>query len=154
AGGFDVVIGNPPWERGKLHEREFFAPYAPEIAEAPNAAIRGRLIEALKNAMPGTRDRKRYEEFEIANRSAKAASFIVRESGRFPLTGIGDINTYGLFAELFKSALSKRGRAGLIVPTELLTGDSLKGFFQDIVERGILKSSIAFENEEFIFPGI
>jgi hypothetical protein len=154
AGGFDVVLGNPPWERIKLHEREFFASYAPEIAEAPNAATRGRLIEALKNAVPGTRDRRLYEEFETAKRSAEASSIIARECGRFPLTGIGDINTYGLFAELFKSVLSKRGRAGLIAPTELLTGDSLKSFFQDIVQRGVLKSSIAFENEEFIFPGI
>jgi len=154
AGGFDVVLGNPPWERIKLHEREFFAPHAPEIAEAPNAASRAQLIQALRDAAPGTRDRRLYEEFETAKRSAEASSIFARECGRFPLTGIGDINTYGLFAELFKSVVSKRGRAGLIAPTELLTGDSLKSFFQDIVERGVLKSSIAFENEEFIFPGI
>ncbi len=40
AGGFDVVLGNPPWERIKLQEQEFFAAREPEIAEAPNAAAR------------------------------------------------------------------------------------------------------------------
>ena len=40
-GGFDVVLGNPPWERIKLQEQEFFAAREPEIAQAPNAAARG-----------------------------------------------------------------------------------------------------------------
>ena len=37
-GGFDVVLGNPPWERIKLQEQEFFAARSPEIAGAPNKA--------------------------------------------------------------------------------------------------------------------
>jgi hypothetical protein len=51
-GGFDVVLGNPPWERIKLQEQEFFASRDPEIAEAPNAAARGRLIAKLKTPSP------------------------------------------------------------------------------------------------------
>ena len=31
-GGFDAVVGNPPWERIKLQEQEFFAASSPEIA--------------------------------------------------------------------------------------------------------------------------
>ena len=50
-GGFDVVLGNPPWERVKLQEKEWFAERRPEIANAPNAAARKRLIEALKRAI-------------------------------------------------------------------------------------------------------
>ena len=41
-GGFDCVLGNPPWERIKLQEKEFFAACDPEIANAPNAAARRR----------------------------------------------------------------------------------------------------------------
>ena len=37
-GGFDCLLGNPPWERVKLQEQEFFAARDPEIAKAPNAA--------------------------------------------------------------------------------------------------------------------
>jgi hypothetical protein len=138
----------------KLVEQEFFALREPEIAEAPTAAARRRLIAKLQSMESSPRERALYDEFETTKRITESSSIFAREAGRFPLSGTGDVNTYGLFSELFKDALSKRGRAGIIVPTELLSGDALKSFFQDIVDRGILKSSIGFENEEFIFPGI
>ncbi len=34
-GGFTCIVGNPPWERVKLQEQEFFASRDPEIADAP-----------------------------------------------------------------------------------------------------------------------
>jgi len=153
-GGFDVVLGNPPWERIKLQEQEFFAARDPEIAEAPNAAARGRMIAALAKAAPGTPEHALHEAFEAAKRLIEASANFARESGRFPLTGTGDINTYGLFAELFWLMLSGRGYNGIIVPTDILSGDTLKEFFQKAVESGALKRSIGFENEEFLFPGI
>ena len=48
--GFDCVIGNPPWERMKLQEREFFSLPAPEIATATNAAKRRQLVAKLEVA--------------------------------------------------------------------------------------------------------
>jgi hypothetical protein len=133
AGGFDVVLGNPPWERIKLLEQEFFASRDPEIAEAPNAAARGRLIAKLKDAAPETRERALYDEFEAAKRTAEASSVFARvaaeDGGRFPLTGRGDVNTYALFAELFASLPSPRGRAGVIVPTGIATDATTAPFF-------------------------
>ena len=34
-GGFDCVLGNPPWERIKIQEKEWFAERVPKIANAP-----------------------------------------------------------------------------------------------------------------------
>lgn len=51
-GGFNVVLGNPPWERVKLQEQEFFTPRDEEIAKAPNAAARKRLIARLPATHP------------------------------------------------------------------------------------------------------
>ncbi|HXF89854.1 MAG TPA: hypothetical protein VNK48_16010 [Xanthobacteraceae bacterium] len=86
--GFDVVLGNPPWERIKLQEQEFFAARDPEIAQAPNAAARDRLIARLNEAAPGTRERALYEEYEAAKRAAEASSVFARvaaeDGGRFP----------------------------------------------------------------------
>src|SRR3546814_6521532 len=55
-GGFDAIIGNPPWDRNKLKEVEWFAERRPEIARQARAADRKRLIAALK------RDDDRSEE--------------------------------------------------------------------------------------------
>ncbi|HET6378718.1 MAG TPA: N-6 DNA methylase [Methylocella sp.] len=158
AGGFDVVLGNPPWERIKLQEQEFFAARDPEIARAPNAAARGKLIGKLKEAEPGTRERALYEEFEAAKRAAEASSAFARveaeDGGRFPLTGRGDVNTYALFAELFASLASGRGRAGVIVPAGLITDYNSSFFFRSLVaERRIIRS-LAFDNQKRIFPAV
>ena len=49
-GGFDAVIGNPPWDRMKLQQVEWFAARRPEIAMAPRAADRKRMIRELEEA--------------------------------------------------------------------------------------------------------
>jgi hypothetical protein len=158
SGGFDVVLGNPPWERIKLQEQEFFAARDPEITEAPNAAARGRLIAKLKGAEPGTRERALYEAFECAKRTAEASSAFARvaeeDRGRFPLTGRGDVNTYALFAELFASLASPRGRAGIVVPTGIATEGTTALFFSGLVTSKRLVRLVDFENRARIFPAI
>ena len=154
AGGFDAVLGNPPWERIKLQEQEFFASRDEEIANAPNAAARGRLIAALAKSEPGSRQRTLHDEFEAAKRLAEASSVFAREGGRFPLTGRGDVNTYALFAELFDSLTSPRGRAGVIVPTGIATDATTAPFFAALIENSRLVRLVDFENRAGIFPAI
>jgi hypothetical protein len=55
------------------------------------------------------------EAFNTAKRAADAESLLVRAGGRFPLTAVGDVNTYALFAETFLSLARVDGRAGLLV---------------------------------------
>jgi N-6 DNA Methylase len=154
SGGFDVVLGNPPWERIKLQEQEFFAAREPEIAEAPNAAARARLIAKLKVADPGTREWVLYEEFEAAKRTAEAASVFARESGRFPMTGRGDVNTYALFAELFSRIVNPHGRAGVIVPTGIATDSSTSVFFGNLVASNRLLRLYDFQTGKGFFDDI
>jgi hypothetical protein len=157
-GGFDLVIGNPPWERIKLQEQEFFASRAPEIAEAPNAAARSKMIAALREAPEDSPAQLLHEAFETAKRVAEAASVFARVSGedggRFPLTGRGDVNTYALFAELIARVVSKRGRAGVIVPTGIATDATTAPFFAALIEDKRLAELTSFENESFIFPDV
>ncbi len=155
-GGFDVVLGNPPWERIKLQEKEFFGARRPEIEQARNKAERGRLIQALATAPEASADQRLYKEFVSAKRESEAVSAFVRtaakEGGRFIRTGRGDINTYALFAELF-SQLS-RDRAGLIVPTGIATDATTADFFADLVTERRLARLVDFENRSKIFRAI
>ncbi|MEK0082976.1 Eco57I restriction-modification methylase domain-containing protein [Benzoatithermus flavus] len=152
-GGFDVVLGNPPWERIKLQEQEFFAARHEAIAGAPNKAAREKLIKGLAiSANPV--DRKLHAAFETAKAGAEAASQFIRGSGRFPLTAVGDVNTYAVFAELTLRALGPKGRAGIIVPTGIATDNSTKAFFDEVASKGRLASLYDFENRDAIFAGV
>lgn len=139
-GGFDVVLGNPPWERIKLQEQEFFA--GTDIADAPNAAARTRMINALATATlpggePDTGKRTLHATFQIAKRIAEAASAFARVpgdvGGRYRYTGTGDVNTYALFAEHFLNLTRDGGRAGIIVPTGIATDATTAPFFAHLV---------------------
>lgn len=155
-GGFDVVLGNPPWERIKLQEQEFFASRSPEIANASNKAARDKLIKALEKAAAGTPDRAMFDAFTEAKREAEATSEFVRvpgeDGGRFALTGRGDVNTYALFAELFANLA--RQRAGVIVPTGIATDATTAPFFAHLVEARRLAKLVDFENSAPIFSGV
>ncbi|MEM9348454.1 MAG: DNA methyltransferase [Planctomycetota bacterium] len=93
--GFDCVIGNPPWERIKLQEREFFSLPAPEIATASNAAKRRKLVAKLESDDPAL-----YERYQEALQAAQDLLDYCRKSKQYPLAGKGDINTYAVFAEV------------------------------------------------------
>jgi hypothetical protein len=168
-GGFAVMLGNPPWERIKLQEEEFFATRSPLVAAAKNKAERAKRIELLRQGLllhtlypdveaaeglspPNRAEMQLYEEFIAARRGAEAASLYAHDSGRYPLTGKGDVNTYALFAESFTQLIARNGKAGFIVPTGIATDDTTKAFFQSLVASKRLWSYFGFKNERFLFP--
>jgi hypothetical protein len=153
-GGFDCVLGNPPWERIKLQEKEFFAARSQAIATAPNKAARERLIKALNEVDASEADRELVRDFELAKREAEGSGEFIRGSGRFALTAVGDLNTYALFAEHFLNLIGPKGRSGVIVPTGIATDNSTKAYFDAIASGGRLVSLHDFENREAIFPGV
>ncbi len=140
---------NPPWERIKLQEKEWFAARSPDIASAPNAAARKRMITALQAEDPAL-----WQAFQDDVRGAESESHFIRNSGKYPLCGRGDVNTYAVFAELVRQVLSPTGCIGIIVPTGIAIDDSTQQYFKDLVETGTLKSLFSFENEERVFPGV
>jgi hypothetical protein len=100
-------------------------------------------------------EQRLYTEFIIARRTAEAASVFAHvkseDGGRYPLTGVGDVNTYALFAETISQITHANGRAGFIVPTGIATDDSTKAYFGALATGGRLASLYDFENREAIF---
>jgi hypothetical protein len=152
-GGFDVVIGNPPWERVRMEEKEFFAARSPEIAQAQNKAARDQLIKALEKAEPGSADARLFADFQFSKRTAEAASEFARNSGRYPLTGTGDVNTYAIFAENFSNLSRAEGRAGVIVPIGIAINETTSAFFGALVTKERLAALTAFDEIKNWFAG-
>ncbi len=145
-GGFDVVLGNPPWEVMQLSEKEYFAAKHPEIAALAGAA-RKRAIEALRTDNPAA-----FDDFQTALRTSEAGNEFTRASGRFDLTARGKVNTYALFAEHFANLA--RERAGVIVPTGIATDSTTAPFFAALVEKRRLAKLVDFENRAGLFPAV
>lgn len=149
SGGFDIVLGNPPWERIKLQEKEWFASIVPEIAQTSNATARRSMIAQLVAESPGI-----YSAFSEERRKAEGESHFSRNSGYFPLCGRGDINTYAIFCELMKNLINPKGRVGCVVPSGIATDDTTKLFFQAIMETKTLVSLYDFENRAKLFSAV
>lgn len=147
--GFDCILGNPPWEKVKLQEKEFFSAVDADIANAPNSAARKRLIDALPTSSPLL-----YKAFLAEKRISEGSSLLIREGGKYPLCGRGDVNTYTVFAELNRILLSDHGRCGCIVPSGIATDDTTKFFFQDLTNTSSLVSLYDFANTKGIFPAV
>lgn len=147
-GGFDVLLGNPPWDMLQLDPQEYFANRAPSIANAKHMAARDKLIEGLKEDNP-----KLCAEYRNAVRVTEATQAFIHESGRYPASGFGRLNLAYLFAELFLDAKSPHGRAGFLVPSGIATDSFSQHLFNKISD-GNLVSLTAFENEEFVFRSV
>lgn len=148
-GGFSCVIGNPPWERVKVQDREFFSLTDPQTAEAVSAAQRKQRIAAMPTENP-----QLHASYEAARQRAQAMLDYARKSERYPLTGKGDVNLYMLFAELARTIVAPEGIVGLLVPSGIATDDTTKEFFADLMERKALVSLYDFENKQGHFEDV
>ncbi|WP_225100857.1 Eco57I restriction-modification methylase domain-containing protein [Streptomyces sp. CoH27] len=158
-GGFDAVLGNPPWERVKIQKKEWFAARDEKIAAADTASIRDRMIEALATSVdeegrPNEGDRRLYAEYQFDQRESKGRVTMYRKSGLFPKTGFGDVNTYAVFAEKARQLIGPEGMAGLVLPTGIATDKTTAGFFSDLVEKRQMVAVLDLENEEKLFPAV
>ncbi|WP_319760591.1 Eco57I restriction-modification methylase domain-containing protein [Maridesulfovibrio sp.] len=140
-GGFDAIIGNPPWDKMKLQQVEWFADRKPEIAMVPKAADRKRLIkELIDNNDPLA------TEYIKASEHALSAIKMARKCGDYPLLAKGDINLYSLFVERAMGIVKKDGFIGLLVPSGLASDKTASDFFKGVATEGRLKTLYDFEN--------
>jgi hypothetical protein len=151
-GGFDVVLGNPPWERIKLEEEQHWNDDS-YIAKAKNKAERQRRITEYRSSADSVK-LARLARFDLAKHAADAESKFLRNSTRFQFGAVGDINTYALFAETSDTLTCRLGMVGLVLPTGLITDDTYKDYFVDLLRRKRLVSAIGFVNSRKIFPAV
>lgn len=140
-GGFDAVVGNPPWDRIKLQQVEWFAARRPEISQAPRAADRKRMIGDLEaNADP------LWTDYMLAQTRSEASANVARRCGDYPLLSRGDVNIYSLFVERSTELIRRRGMFGLLTPSGISSDKSAADFFKSIATSGRLSGLFDFEN--------
>ncbi|MDI1228243.1 MAG: N-6 DNA methylase [bacterium] len=148
-GGFDCILGNPPWERTAFEDLEFFASKSVDVLAAPTTAARKRIIDALQETDP-----QLFEQYTEERRRSLGENHFFSASGRYKHGAIGRLNTYALFTDLAISLTSARGRAGIIVQTNIATDAPMEQFWRFLVESRRLISIIDFENRDRLFPTV
>ena len=118
-GGFDVVIANPPWERLKVHARDW------------------------GGAVPvGLRDHR------------AGAARALRNAGRHPLTGAGELNAYLPFVETCWRLLAPQGKAAILVPAGIASDRSAARLLEALCAAGALSRLHLIEPRGPIFAGV
>ena len=145
-GGFDAIVGNPPWDRIKLQQVEWFAARRPEIALAPRASDRARMIAKLR-----TDGDPLWADFAHADERAADTARMARASRHYPLLSRGDVNLYSLFVERAHALVRPKGMVGLLTPSGIASDLSASAFFRGIAIGGHLKGLYDFENRRTRF---
>lgn len=148
-GGFDAIIGNPPWDVLEMKEVEWFAERRPQIAQATNTADRQRLIGELEK-----HEDPLWQDFCAARDSSEVAARVARECGDFPLLSSGKINLYRLFVERAQALIHPRGVVGLLCPSGIAADKGTAEFFRSISTTGRLAALYDFENRKGFFPDV
>lgn len=145
-GGFDAIIGNPPWDRVKLQQVEWFATRRREIALAARAADRKRMIADLEKKGDSLA-----EDFYKAKERAENAARVARTCGDYPLLSGGDLNLYSLFVERAMNIVKSDGMVGLLTPSGIASDKTAAKFFKKVATEGRLKVLYDFENRRTRF---
>ena len=170
-GGFDAVVGNPPWDRIKLQQVEWFAARKPEIAMAQRASDRAKLIAKLKDDGDPLWDDFTHAEGRATD-TARMARFSSgkptkdRESGKpvpapsdnYPLLSGGDTNLNSLFVERAHALVKPGGMVGLLIPSGIASDQSSAAFFRKVVGEKQVSSIVDFFNKRYdgtlFFPDV
>ena len=140
-GGFDAVIGNPPWDRMRVEPVEWFAVRRRDIALAQRAADRKRMVAALRVCGDPLAT-----EFDNAIDRAEAAARVARTCGDYPLLAFGELNLYALFVERAMALVKPDGMVGLLTPSGIASDKTAARFFKGVATQGRLRALYDFEN--------
>ena len=147
--GFDVVLGNPPWDMQEAEDSEFFAKSYPEITSVKSAKDKKNILSRIKNEDPLL-----WCTYEMSIRRLESENKFVMFANRFPLSGVGRLNLYRLFLETAYGLANPNGRVGMVIPSGFATDYFSQTHFADLHRRGRICSLYDFENKDAIFQAV
>ena len=156
-GGFDIILGNPPWEIFKPQAKEFFAEYS-DLVTKNKMDIKTfekeqkQLLENSDVAAAWLKYQSQYPHVSLYFRGAEQyINQISVVNGKKQGT---DINLYKLFVEQCFNLLQSNGRCGIIIPTGIYTDLGTKQLREMLFSQTSIGKLFSFSNERFIFEGV
>ena len=121
--GFDVVVGNPPWNKVKFEMPSFLVLHDPGIRGLRSGLERDERAERLFQQKPGLR-----QEIEETKQQIEEQRKFFRPQNGYTIQGSGETDLYKLFCERYVSIARKEGFLGVVLPRVAFLNDGSRGF--------------------------
>ena len=145
--GFDVVVGNPPWNEITVEELAFYALRDPGLRGWSNLADRRRRIAELDVENPGWRG-----ELEVQQQQMATLRRFFWKSGEYHLWSVGDRDLYQLFSERYSHLVRQDGRLGVVLPRSAFLAEGARRFRQWLFTRNSLRRlDLLLNNRKWAF---
>ena len=145
--GFDVVVGNPPWNEITIEELAFYALRDPGLRGMPNLADRKERIAELDEQNP-----EWHQEFEAQKDQLATLRMFFSTAGGYQLQGVGDKDLYQLFCERYTHLVRQNGRLGVVLPRSGFLAEGAKGFREWLFTRTeVRRLDLLLNNKRWAF---
>jgi hypothetical protein len=150
-GGFDAVLGNPPWDIVQQNAKEFLAGFDLSILDAPTKReAQGKQARLLTDPAIDAAFRAYQDNFERQHRVVNRlyAHQKVAVSGQ--PTG-GKLDTFRVFAERTLQLTGPLGAIGMLVPSSFHANEGATGICLLYLHETDLRVCLSFENRRRLF---
>ncbi|MFH1924657.1 MAG: hypothetical protein ABIP48_32800, partial [Planctomycetota bacterium] len=146
--GFDVILGNPPWEKPRIEEHAFWARYQPGL-RGLSQVEREPIQRALKRQRPDL-----VEQYERELAEADALRNVLT-NGPFPGMGTGDPDLYKAFCWRFWNLVCRAGgRMGVVLPRSALCAKGSSQFRTAVFAEASADIAFLVNNGQWVFPEV
>lgn len=148
-GGFDYIVGNPPWGRIKANIREYNLFHQNDTAKYQGIHLKNK-IEKNKKRFKAWDEYKKYIS-KYSSLLKQSINFTNQKYGEGKDATGGDADLYKYFLELSFKLLKVDGKIGMIIPASFYLTEGATGLRHLYLENGDFEYFINFENKKKIF---
>jgi len=147
--GFNVILGNPPWDKIKFDDVEYYSNYLYHLKSIRKANLRKKEIEKFLESNPIIK-----KESDKLHKNIISMQSFFKYSENYEYAIKGELNLYPLFLEKVLNLMNRSGRVGIIIKSGFLSDKSLSEFFNYLLDNRKIHSAYDFINTKKLFPAV